>query len=63
MGDALAASVTVTNNGAVAAEEVVQLYVRDMVGSLTRPVKELKDFKRVRLEPGESTEVSFSLST
>ena len=41
----------------MAAEEVVQLYVRDLVGSVTRPVKELKGFKRVRLAPGETENV------
>jgi beta-glucosidase len=52
---------TVHNRGSVEAEEVVQLYVRDLVGNVTRPVKELKGFQRVRLKPGESREVSFEL--
>ena len=52
-------SVTVTNTGRRAGEEVVQLYVRDRVSSVTRPVKELKDFTRVALSPGESKTVSF----
>jgi beta-glucosidase len=52
----------VSNEGAVEAEEVVQLYVRDLVGQVTRPVRELKGFRRVRLAPGESRTVSFQLS-
>lgn len=48
--------------GAVAADEVVQLYVRDRVGSRTRPVRELKGFRRVRLAPGETRTVAFELS-
>lgn len=52
----------VKNVGKVAADEVAQLYVRDLVGSITRPVRELKGFQRVRLEPGESREVAFQLS-
>ena len=44
------------------AEEVVQLYVRDLVGQVTRPVRELKGFQRVRLAPGETRTVSFELS-
>ena len=52
----------VTNVGKVAADEVAQLYVQDIVGSVTRPVRELKGFQRVHLKPGESREVSFQLS-
>ena len=52
----------VRNAGDVAADEVVQLYVRDLVGNVTRPVKELKGFQRVRLRPGESRKVYFSIS-
>jgi beta-glucosidase len=54
-------SVGVTNTGGMAADEVVQLYTRDLVGSLTRPVKELKGFERVRLAPGETRRVTFTL--
>ncbi len=54
-------SVDVTNTGRVAAVEVVQLYTRDLVGSLTRPVKELKGFQRVHLDPGETRTVTFTL--
>ena len=57
----LTASVTVTNTGAVAGTETVQLYIRDLVGSVTRPVKQLKDFTRVTLGPGASETVSFTI--
>ena len=63
IGQAVRVSAELTNVGARAAEEVVQLYVRDLVGNVTRPVKELKDFRRVHLEPGASTRVEFELST
>jgi beta-glucosidase len=53
----------VTNTGSVAGHEVVQLYIRDLVGSVTRPVKELKGFERIYLEPGETKTVTFYLST
>lgn len=53
---------TVTNTGDREGAETVQLYVRDVVGSLARPVKELKDFRKVSLKPGESRTVSFTLS-
>jgi beta-glucosidase len=56
-------SIDVTNSGPFEAEEVVQLYVRDLVGSRTRPVRELKGFRRVRLEPGEIKKVTFQLDT
>ena len=52
---------TVTNSGRVAGDEVVQLYIRDVLASVARPVMELKGFQRVRLEPGQSREVSFTL--
>jgi beta-glucosidase len=58
----LTVAVTVTNGGKRAGTEVVQLYVRDLVGSLTRPVKELKGFQKVPLAPGESREVTFTLT-
>ena len=63
LGDRLTVSATVSNVGNVAATEIVQLYVRDLVGSVTRPVKELKGFDRVRLEAGESMTVQFELHT
>lgn len=60
-GETLTASVTITNTGEYAGTEVVQLYIRDKVGSVTRPVKELKGFQRVTLQPGETKTVTFNL--
>ena len=60
--DTLVASVNVTNTGKRAGEEVVQLYVRDPVASISRPVKELKNFKKVLLKPGETKTVSFAVT-
>lgn len=62
-GETLRVTVTVTNTGARAGKEIVQLYVRDLVGSVTRPVKELKGFRAVELAPGEAKEVTFELTT
>jgi beta-glucosidase len=61
LGESVTVKAAVQNRGPVEAEEVVQLYVRDLVGNVTRPVRELKGFQRVRLQPGESREVSFEL--
>lgn len=61
VGDVIVASATITNEGKYPATEVAQLYIRDHVGSVTRPVKELKGFKRQYLEPGESAQVVFEL--
>lgn len=58
----LTASVTVTNTGNYEGKEVVQLYIRDVVGSVTRPVKELKGFQKISLKPGESKMVSFTIT-
>ncbi len=55
-------SAEVTNTGSRPGREVVQLYVRDLVGSLTRPVRELKDFQAVEIRPGETRRVTFILS-
>ncbi len=55
-------SVTVTNSGKRAGDEVVQLYIRDLVSSVTRPIMELKDFKRISLAPGESKTVEFVIT-
>jgi beta-glucosidase len=55
-------SVTVKNTGARAGDEIVQLYIRDLVSSVTRPVMELKDFKRIALGPGESKTVTFTIT-
>jgi beta-glucosidase len=52
---------TITNTGKMGADEIVQLYIRDRVGSITRPIKELKGFKRIHLENGEKTDVEFIL--
>ncbi|MCH4155474.1 MAG: beta-glucosidase BglX [Muribaculaceae bacterium] len=60
-GDVIHASVTLANAGSHDATEVAQLYIRDKVGSVTRPVKELKAFRRVALKAGESTRVDFEL--
>jgi beta-glucosidase len=60
-GDRVVASASVHNTGARAGTEVVQLYVRDVVASVTRPVKELKAFQRVSLEPGETQTVRFEV--
>ncbi len=63
LGETVTVSAKLRNTGDVAAEEVVQLYVRDLVGNVTRPVKELKGFRRVHLEPGETETVAFELHT
>lgn len=55
-------TVTVTNTGKRAGHEVVQLYVRDDVASVTRPVKQLRGFRRIHLEPGQTQTVSFTLT-
>lgn len=56
------ASVTVTNIGNVDATEIVQLYIRDLVASVSRPVKELKGFERITLKAGESRKVTFAIT-
>lgn len=61
-GETVDVTVTVTNTGDVAGEEVVQLYIRDMSADISRPVKELKGFQKIRLEKGQSKIVSFRLS-
>lgn len=58
----LQATVTVTNKGNYDGEEIVQLYIQDMVGSITRPVKELKGFQKIFLKKGESKEVRFTIT-
>lgn len=60
-GGEITVTARVTNSGSRPVEEVVQLYVRDKVASRTRPIRELKDFRKVTLEPGQSREVSFTL--
>ena len=61
--DTIEASVKITNTGKRSGEEIVQLYVRDLVGSVTRPVKELKGFEKIKLGVGESKNVIFKLTT
>lgn len=56
-------SVTVSNTGDRAGKEVVQLYIRDLYASITRPVKELRGFEKVELQPGESKTVTFTLNS
>jgi len=63
LGEEIEIRATLQNAGNYTADEVVQLYVRDLVGNVTRPVRELKGFQRVRLEPGQSKIVSFTLHT
>ena len=60
-GQSIQASIKITNTGKIAGEEVVQLYTRDLVGTSTRPVKELKGFQKIMLQPGESKTVSFTI--
>lgn len=60
--EGLTATVTVTNTGTKDGAEVIQLYIRDLVGSTTRPVKELKGFEKIFLKAGESKEVSFKIT-
>jgi beta-glucosidase len=60
--DSIKASVIVTNTGSTSGEEVVQLYIQDLYGSVVRPVKELKGFKKIYLNPNESTKVTFTIT-
>jgi beta-glucosidase len=62
MDERFTVQAVVRNAGEVEADAVVQLYVRDLVANVTRPVKELKGFQRLRLKPGERRLVSFELS-
>lgn len=61
-GKKITATITIKNTGARDADEVVQLYIRDLVASISRPVKELKGFQRIHLAAGESKEVSFDIT-
>jgi len=61
-GTSITAKVTVTNNSAADGEEVVQLYIRDVVGSITRPVLELKGFQKSMIKAGESKEFTFDIT-
>jgi beta-glucosidase len=58
----ITASVTVTNTGKVKAKEVVQMYIKDEIGSVTRPDKELKGFEKIELNPGESKTIIFTIN-
>lgn len=60
-GQAIQAKVTITNVGDRAADEIAQLYIHDCAASITRPVKELKAFRRISLQPGESQELVFEI--
>lgn len=61
-GETLTATVEVINNGPYDGEEVVQLYIRDLKGSVTRPVKELKGFKKLMIKNGDAAKVSFNIT-
>ncbi|MEO9476191.1 MAG: beta-glucosidase BglX [Cyclobacteriaceae bacterium] len=61
--ETLRISVSVTNTGEVFGEEIVQLYIQDVVGEIVRPVKELKSFQKVGLKPGETKKITFELHT
>jgi beta-glucosidase len=60
-GEVIEASVEITNAGNYDGDEIVQLYVHDRVGNVTRPVKELKGFRKINIKKGETVKVSFSL--
>jgi beta-glucosidase len=62
-GEDLTVTVTLKNTGKYDATEVAQLYIRDLVGSIVRPVKELKGFQRVRLAAGEAKDITFTVTT
>ena len=62
IGDDVKVSVTISNTGKIDGKEVVQLYIRDLVGSITRPVKELKGFELVQLKVGETKTINFTLN-
>jgi beta-glucosidase len=61
-GETARLTVEVTNTGKIEGDEIVQLYIRDTVSSVTRPVKELKGFARITLKPGETRKVSFNIT-
>jgi len=62
LDDSTRVTVTVTNTGKRAGDEIVQLYIRDLVSSVTRPIMELKDFRRIPLAPGESKTIEFVIT-
>ena len=61
--DSITVSIPLTNSGQRDGQEVVQLYIRDMVGSVTRPVKELKGFQKIALKAGETKTISFTIKS
>ncbi len=61
--DQIEVSVTITNTGKYDGEEIVQLYLRDIVGSIARPVEELKDFKKIKLQAGQSKTIKFIIDS
>ncbi len=63
LGDTLVFYANVTNKGTMQAKEVVQLYIRDLVGSRTRPVKELKAYEKLLLQPGQTKQIVFKIHT
>lgn len=63
VGDTLMVDVQVTNTGNRAGDEVVQMYIQDEVGTVTRPVKQLRGFRRITLQPGETQTVRFPITT
>ncbi|MBO7303582.1 MAG: glycoside hydrolase family 3 C-terminal domain-containing protein, partial [Clostridia bacterium] len=60
--DKITVSITLTNTGTIGAKEVVQLYIRDLVASVVRPIQELKAFKKIYLAPGETKTVAFEIT-
>jgi beta-glucosidase len=62
-GGRIEVSVDVANGGAVAGDDVIQLYLHDPVASISQPVRRLRGFRRVTLAPGESTTVTFTVGT
>jgi beta-glucosidase len=62
IGESSSINVTITNSGKKDGDEIVQMYIHDLVSSVTQPVKELKGFKRVSLKSGESKTISFDIT-
>jgi beta-glucosidase len=62
VGEPIKVTVDITNSGECDGNEVVQLYIRDMVSTVTRPVQELKDFARIHLAKGETKTVEFTIT-
>ena len=61
-GEKIEASVKVTNTGNIDGDEIVQLYIHDRVGDVTRPLKELKGYRKVNIKKGETVTVSFTIN-